>query len=119
MPRRRVSVRKGWGWTAIQYEPQIEGCRSRFHRKGRKDRKDNVTLTLRPLRWNISLFVYFNSHSSPLTAPHFPTHAQRMSKNTRSAARWWVVGQVQEGSAGEWRMADGERVKGWMGAWSH
>ena len=87
MLRRRVSVRKG-GRTAFQYEPPIEGCRSRFHRKGRKDRKDNVTLTLRPLRslrCIIPCKLYFNSHGSNLTAHHFPTHALRMSSHTRSA----------------------------------
>jgi hypothetical protein len=78
---------------------QIEGYRSRFHSKGRKDRKDNVTLTLRPLRslrCSISSILYFNSHArcrqqspTPEAATrtqHFPTHAQRMSTRTRSVA---------------------------------
>ena len=94
--------RRDGGWGAGQHFnmnrrwTQIEGCRSRFHRKERKVRKDVVTLTLRPLWCSISLIVYFNSHAylrqqSPTPEAttrthHFPTHALRMSTHTRPAA---------------------------------
>ena len=49
---RRGSVRRnggGWQFDMNRRYTEIDGYRSLFHRKGRKVRKDIVTLTLRPL----------------------------------------------------------------------
>jgi len=56
------------------------------HRKVRKERKDIVTLTLRPLRslrYNITLSIYFNSRR--LRLPRSPAHVQQRYSPTHPA----------------------------------
>ena len=62
---------------------QIGGCRSRFHRKVREERKAVAALTLRPsrpLRCNISLFLKIKSSIQPAQfkqPPRIPMSADR------------------------------------------
>jgi len=94
---------------------QIEGCRSRFHRKGRKDNVTLIFRSFRPLRCIISYKLYFNSNYNTPTAHHFPTHALSMKTHTRSAAPEMGGRSRPRGAAqmsGEWR-ATGEGKKGW------
>ena len=54
-----VGERRGGRMSANRCRLNVWGT----HHKGRKDRKDVVALTLRPLRWNISWKLYFNRHA--------------------------------------------------------
>ena len=111
----------GWNLLFIRHRytadlHRLKVCCLLFHRKGRKDRKDIVTLTLRSLRCSISFIIYFNSHSAT-PAPHFlnPRSAHEHPHPVHSA-RDLRAGKCRKGSTGEWRRAGGGRAMGRIGA---
>ena len=104
---RRESARRNGGWNSLFvrhgftriyiYWKFAAFC---FNRKGREDRKDILSLTLRPLRCNISYKLYFNSHGGHQQHQPPPEAVARMqSTRAQGVGSSGRGGRVCKGSA--------------------